>query len=95
MRLINTKTFELEEISDVKPPPYAILSHAWGRDVDELNLFDVQNGINRITDKRKKPGLTKFRKCCEQAQADSLEHAWIDTCCIDTTNLVELGEAIN
>ncbi|KAL7926381.1 hypothetical protein ACQKWADRAFT_280138 [Trichoderma austrokoningii] len=95
MRLINTKTFELEEIADANPPPYAILSHTWGRDVQELSFSDVQNGINTITSDQKKPGLTKFRRCCEQAQADSLGYAWIDTCCIDKTNMVELGEAIN
>ncbi|KAL6901202.1 HET domain-containing protein [Trichoderma evansii] len=91
MRLINTGTFELEEFSDVEPPPYAILSHTWGRDFEELTYFDVKNGMID------KPGIGsfKFRHCCEQAQKDSLKYAWIDTCCIDKTNLVELGEAIN
>lgn len=91
MRLINTKTFKLEEFSDHDAPPYAILSHTWGPDIEELTLSDVKKAnIN-------KPGIGsfKFRECCKQAQADSLGYAWIDTCCIDKTNLVELGEAIN
>lgn len=91
MRLINTKTLKLEEFDDGGAPPYAILSHTWGPDFEELTFSDVKNGT---TDK---PGIgsIKFRECCRQAQEESLDYAWIDTCCIDKTNLVELGEAIN
>ncbi|UKZ89742.1 uncharacterized protein TrAFT101_004783 [Trichoderma asperellum] len=91
MRLINTETLKLEEFSDDKPPSYAILSHTWGPDFEELTFSDVKNGI---TDK---PGIgsIKFRECCKQAKANSINYAWIDTCCIDKANLVELGEAIN
>ncbi|QYT03735.1 hypothetical protein H0G86_010684 [Trichoderma simmonsii] len=91
MRLINTQTFELKDFLYGTIPPYAILSHTWGDDSEELTLSDVKNGnIN-------KPGVgsIKLRGCCEQAQKDGLEFAWIDTCCIDKTNLVELSEAIN
>ncbi|KAL7909388.1 hypothetical protein GGI35DRAFT_469365 [Trichoderma velutinum] len=79
MRLINVKTFKLEEFLDYRAPPYAILF----RDVEDGNI--------------NKPGLgsAKFRGCCRQAAEDSLGYAWIDTCCIDKTNLVELSEAIN
>ncbi|EHK48834.1 hypothetical protein TRIATDRAFT_158198, partial [Trichoderma atroviride IMI 206040] len=95
MRLINTKTLKLEEFEDGWIPPYAILSHTWGSDSQELTFADVRKGIDGINDKQKQIGLAKFRKCCEQAQVDSIGYAWIDTCCIDKTNLVELGEAIN
>ncbi|KAL6811167.1 heterokaryon incompatibility domain-containing protein [Trichoderma sp. SZMC 28013] len=91
MRLINVKTFKLEEFLDYRVPPYAILSHTWGDDSEELSFRDVEDGnIN-------KPGIgsVKFRGCCRQAAEDSLGYAWIDTCCIDKTNLVELSEAIN
>ncbi|KAL7907019.1 hypothetical protein GGI35DRAFT_457505 [Trichoderma velutinum] len=91
MRLINTQTLKLKDFSYEAIPPYAILSHTWGDDSEELTLHDVANGnIN-------KPGIgsIKLRGCCEQAQEDGLEYAWIDTCCIDKTNLVELSEAIN
>jgi WD40 repeat protein len=91
MRLINTETFKLEEFDDDRAPRYAILSHTWGLDSEELTFSDVQTG------NIDKPGVgsLKFRECCGQAQKDSLDYAWIDTCCIDKTNLVELGEAIN
>ncbi|KAJ4860600.1 ankyrin repeats (3 copies) domain-containing protein [Trichoderma breve] len=91
MRLINVNTFKLEEFLDYRAPPYAILSHTWGDDYEELSFRDVEDGnIN-------KPGIgsVKFRGCCRQAAEDGLGYAWIDTCCIDKTNLVELSEAIN
>ncbi|KAK4061400.1 hypothetical protein Trihar35433_9727 [Trichoderma harzianum] len=91
MRLINTQTFKLKDFSYETIPPYAILSHTWGDDSEELTLRDVKDG------NIDKPGVgsIKLRGCCEQAQKDGLEYAWIDTCCIDKTNLVELSEAIN
>ncbi|QYS98748.1 ANK_REP_REGION domain-containing protein [Trichoderma simmonsii] len=91
MRLINVKTFKLEEFLDYQAPPYAILSHTWGDDSEELSFRDVEDGnINKLG-----IGSVKFRGCCRQAAEDSLGYAWIDTCCIDKTNLVELSEAIN
>ncbi|KAF5700687.1 heterokaryon incompatibility protein het-E-1 [Fusarium mundagurra] len=91
MRLINVKTLRLEVFLDDKTPPYAILSHTWGNDHEELTLRDVEKG------NIDKPGTgsVKFQGCCRQAEKDRLEYAWIDTCCIDQTNLVELSEAIN
>src|SRR5436190_21736523 len=90
MRLINTKTLEMEEFYD-KIPPYVILSHTWGPDSDELTFRNVEEG------KIDKPGIgsIKLQGCCRQARQDGYGYAWIDTCCIDKTNLVELSEAIN
>ncbi|UKZ81833.1 hypothetical protein TrVFT333_009609 [Trichoderma virens FT-333] len=113
MRLINTNTFKLEEFSDGSIPPYAILSHTWGKDSEELSFREMENGEIGTLDveifqgkyyyrqpvienwKFSKPGITKLRGCCQQAVKDKLGYAWIDTCCIDKTNLVELSEAIN
>lgn len=91
MRLINVETQKLEEFPDHNIPKYAILSHTWGDDWEELTLRDVQEG--RVH----KPGIgsVKFQGCCEQAKADHLKYAWMDTCCTDQTNQVELSEAIN
>lgn len=90
MRLINVKTGKLEEFHE-NIPPYAILSHTWGPESEEISFRDAQEG--HIS----KPGFgkVKFDGCCRQAQEDGLDYAWIDTCCIDKTNAVELGEAIN
>ena len=69
-------------------PPYAILSHTWGR--DEVLYEDV---LNRTSSQR-----AAYQKCyyaCEQTLADGLEYLWIDTCCIDKSSSAELSEAIN
>jgi len=44
MRLINVKTYKLEEFLDYKTPKYAILSHTWGDDSEELTSRDVKEG---------------------------------------------------
>lgn len=70
------------------PPPYAILSHTWGR--EEVSLQDLaQPEVSR------KEGFKKIRYCCEQSLKDNLEFAWVDTCCIDKSSSAELSEAIN
>ncbi|KAK7211483.1 hypothetical protein V2G26_018661 [Clonostachys chloroleuca] len=91
MRLINVKTLKLEEFLDYETPPYASLSHTWGNDHDELSFRDAEIGkMDKSTG-----GCVKLDGCCRQAQQAGLGYAWIDTCCIDKTNLVELSEAIN
>ncbi|KAF2462942.1 uncharacterized protein BDR25DRAFT_338103 [Lindgomyces ingoldianus] len=42
-----------------------------------------------------KAGWRKIRFCADQAAADGLQYFWVDTCCIDKKNAVELGAAIN
>ncbi|KAE8423958.1 heterokaryon incompatibility protein-domain-containing protein [Aspergillus pseudocaelatus] len=91
MRLINVQTFQLEEFFNEQVPPYAILSHTWGNDDDEVSFRDITEG--NTGDASCWP--IKFKGCCERAEKDGFTHAWIDTCCIDKTNSVELGEAIN
>lgn len=71
-------------------PPYAILSHTWGKDEEEITFADVVDNTGVA-----KRGYEKFRFCGERAKQDGLEYFWIDTCCIDKSNLSELTEAIN
>ena len=70
-------------------PPYAILLHTWGPDQEEVSFKDLIDGRGK-----NKEGYTKIQFCADQARKDDLHHFWIDTCCIDKTNLVELSEAI-
>jgi hypothetical protein len=42
-----------------------------------------------------KSGYDKIRFCGQEAKRDGLQYFWVDTCCIDKLNLVELQEAIN
>jgi hypothetical protein len=71
-------------------PEYAILSHTWGADTEEVTFRDLVDDTGKS-----KAGYGKIRFCGEQAKRDSLQYFWVDTCCIDKSNSVELQEAIN
>ena len=89
MRLLKRSTMQFEEFPDISAaPPYAILSHTWGK--KEVSFQDFQNDRAREMD-----GYTKIIGCCKQTVLDGLEFVWIDTCCIDKTSSSELSEAIN
>jgi hypothetical protein len=70
-------------------PSYAILSHTWGADDDEVTFDDLKNGSGNS-----KAGYAKIQFCGEQARKDGLQYFWVDTCCIDKANHTELSEAI-
>lgn len=70
-------------------PPYAILSHTWGDDEDEVTFQDFKKAHQKT-----KPGYQKIRFCTEQATRDGLKYIWVDTCCIDKSNHSELSESI-
>ena len=42
-----------------------------------------------------KIGYRKIQFCGQQAPKDGLEYFWVDTCCIDKSDNIELQEAIN
>jgi hypothetical protein len=75
---------------DEKVPPYAILSHTWGTDAEEVTFEDLVNGSGED-----KLGYRKIRFCGEQAKQDGLKYFWIDTCCINKANHAEHSHAIN
>nr|ADA68836.1 HET-R [Podospora anserina] len=91
MRLLerdDTGDFHLKDLPSNAIPPYAILSHTWG---DEEVLFkDLVDGTGR-----KNAGYAKVQFCGDQAWRDGLKHFWIDTCCIDKSDAVELQHALN
>lgn len=75
----------------VRVPAYAILSHTWAtNNTEEVSFQDVESGTAES-----KRGYNKIRFCAEKAAANGLQYFWIDTCCIDKRNAVELAEAIN
>jgi Heterokaryon incompatibility protein (HET) len=95
MRLLkrnNTGEFSLTKdfVIDNMIPRYAILSHTWGADTEEVSFKDMIDDTSTS-----KPGYDKIRFCGEQARHDDLQYFWIDTCCIDKSNSTELHEAIN
>jgi hypothetical protein len=58
-------------------PEYAILSHTWGQQGEDVTFEDWMSGRAR-----EKKGYEKLIFCAKQAKVDGLEHFWIDTCCI-------------
>jgi hypothetical protein len=71
-------------------PEYAILSHTWGADTEEVTFQDLMGN-----DGKSKAGYEKIRFCGKQARSDGIRYFWVDTCCIDKSNNTELSEAIN
>lgn len=93
MRLLQVESdgeFHLKEFIGPDIPPYAILSHTWGADHDEVTFRDLAKGTAK-----KKSGYRKLTFCSQQAANDGLEYFWVDTCCIDKASSAELSEAIN
>jgi hypothetical protein len=70
-------------------PEYAILSHTWGADGEEVTYEDMIKGSGK-----EKLGYTKLKFCVEQALRHGLWYSWVDTCCIDKSSSAELDEAI-
>src|SRR5277367_4066284 len=94
MRLLERNSageFSLTEdlVDDDEIPPYAILSHAW-KAGEEVAFQELIDGTGKG-----KLGYEKIRFCGEQAKRDGLQYFWVDTCCINKSNSVELQEAIN
>ena len=93
MRLLKNnkdREFTIACFNDNAIPPYAILSHTWGADTEEVTFADLVKGGGQA-----KRGYQKIRFCGEQALRDGLEYFWIDTCCINKENHAELSLAIN
>ncbi|KAH8668676.1 beta transducin-like protein HET-E2C*4 [Xylariales sp. PMI_506] len=87
---VNDKFSLTKDLRGANIPSYAILSHTWGSDADEVTFQDVVDGVGQ-----EKAGFEKIRFCARQAKKDGLPYFWIDTCCIDKTNKAELTKAIN
>ena len=79
-----SKDWEEDEI-----PQYAILSHTWGADEDEVTFTNIVEGTGEH-----RSGHRKLLFCAEQARRDDITYFWVDTCCIDKANNVELNTAI-
>lgn len=93
MRLLQRNSdgkYSLEEFIGETTPRYAILSHTWGADHDEVTLADLEKDTGTP-----KAGYRKFQFCADQAAKHGLRYFWVDTCCIDKSSSAELTEAIN
>jgi hypothetical protein len=92
MRLLQVQAdgqVTLAEHETGKVPSYAILSHTWGLDSDEVTFSDLKERTGQH-----KSGYRKLTFCGKQAAIDGLQYFWVDTCCIDKSSSAELSEAI-
>ncbi|ORY04775.1 heterokaryon incompatibility [Clohesyomyces aquaticus] len=80
----------LTEFIGDKIPPYAILSHTWGADGEEVTFKDITKRRGKD-----KTGYRKIQFCGKHAAEDDLNYFWVDTCCIDKSSSAELSEAVN
>jgi len=90
LQLESSGNFSLTEDYTEHVPLYAILSHTWGKDTEEVNFDDFKAGTYKG-----KTGYRKIQFCGEQAARDGLQYFWVDSCCINKSNHTELSEAIN
>lgn len=83
----------LEDFSGPRVPFYAVLSHTWGHDADEVKFEDIESG-DQDYDATSKKGFDKLRFCHKQVQRDGLQYFWVDTCCIKKTDSSELQRSL-
>ncbi|KAL8856242.1 MAG: hypothetical protein Q9178_007159 [Gyalolechia marmorata] len=108
MRLLHVSTFRLESFIDEECPPYAILSHTWGKEETTLQEVQLAETVSSLSSAKRclavgvlpgnlpyEEGVWKIAGCAFRAETDGFEYIWCDTCCIDKTNSTELSEAIN
>jgi hypothetical protein len=101
MRLLRFDSDGFVSLASFDPtnaPQYAILSHTWGPDGEELNFSELRGrsaSKEEIEMMKEKPGYQKIQFCGRQAAKDDLEYFWVDSCCIDKRSSAELSEAIN
>jgi hypothetical protein len=92
MRLLSASPggFKLTKFPRDQIPGYAILSHTWDADDEEVNFEDLTNATGNS-----KNGYRKIQFCAQRAEKDGLHYFWVDSCCIDKSSSAELSEAIN
>ncbi|PMD12706.1 hypothetical protein NA56DRAFT_638772 [Hyaloscypha hepaticicola] len=97
MRVLNTATLRFEQILDseldLDKNQYAILSHRWFDDEDEVSYEDLLHSSSKEI--FSKGGYAKIKGFCKLASDANCRYGWIDTCCINKGNSSELSEAIN
>jgi hypothetical protein len=90
LRILEDRSLEVtKDMEEDDAPQYAILSHTWGPDEEEVTFRDVVERMGKH-----KSGYHKLAFCRDQTLRDGQTHFWVDTCCINRSNNVELNTAI-
>ena len=94
MRFLETDTLQFVQVPDseilLEKNNYAILTHRWGADEDEITFDDISSS----TYGSNKKGFAKLKNFCTTASSRGFRYGWVDTCCIDKRSTSELAEAI-
>ncbi|THU77450.1 HET-domain-containing protein [Dendrothele bispora CBS 962.96] len=89
-RFIDTHSVRLVHFEGTESVPhYAVLSHTWGEGDSEVTYADLDERPEEERTKRKL-GYQKILDACAQARRNGLELLWVDSCCIDDTNEMEV-----
>jgi hypothetical protein len=86
LRLDHDDELSLVERYEGNIPPYAILSHTWGTDDDEVTYLDFKHMANLH-----RPGWNKIHACARQVKKDKLRYFWVDTCCRSAHKIDKIG----
>lgn len=83
LHLLRVDTFEIfnayrHSTPDGNIPPYAILSHTWRKDGDEITYQDIQPQNLQSTKQRE--AFAKVQSTSSVTKRQGLEWFWIDTC---------------
>ncbi|KAG0698020.1 hypothetical protein DFH29DRAFT_124342 [Suillus ampliporus] len=70
---------------------YVMLSHRW--EGQEPLLRDIQDKL--VYELDPVGGIAKLQSFCKTARNAGYRWAWVDTCCIDQSNNVEVQESVN
>ncbi|KAK0617658.1 beta transducin-like protein HET-E2C*4 [Immersiella caudata] len=95
MRLLQRHLGEVrlrKPVDEGETPPYAILSHTWGE--MEVLFQHLKDGTTK-GDAAYAQSYAKMEFCGNQALTDGLDCFWVDTCCIDKSDAIELQGALN
>jgi Heterokaryon incompatibility protein (HET) len=90
LKIDSDGTLSLTKFIGDKIPRYAVLSHTWEAENQEVTFKDITDGSVSS-----KAGYRKIHFCGEQANRDGLQYFWVDSCCIDKSSSADLAEAIN
>lgn len=109
LRLLHVETLEFEVFGifdkDIRAPEYAVLSHTWGEgevmleDIQRVSAFQREQLLFFLNNPKASVSqldirYRKLMNLCRRAKVDGINWIWMDSCCIDKDNKVELATAL-
>jgi hypothetical protein len=93
MKRTNLRKEHIEQVVE-RHFRYVMLSHRW--EENEPLLHDIHGrDIHGKKTFGSSGGITKLKSFCKTARDAGYRWAWVDTCCIDQTNNVEVQQSVN